>query len=134
MNRRKIISFIVLISIVWFASYLYRQGVANDIKEHKRYAIGKITKSAKGLKTRRRWTYEFLYEGKVIKNARTIDGGYDVEIGECYLVEFSYKNPGNSVIHCGFKYKGDCSSSIDTSWRYIPQSLFDSIPLERRWW
>jgi hypothetical protein len=65
-----------------------------DIEKNKRISIGSITRAYR-IKSRSDFiVYEFEFDQKVYDRHQNVEG--DFKVGDCYLVQFSFKNPNHS--------------------------------------
>jgi hypothetical protein len=124
--KLKSVILILLVLSLFPLSYLYRRNRDNDIKTHSKFAIGKIFKFTTSLKSGNAWHYEFRYEGKLYENYRSTHIDYDVNIGDYYLVNFSYKNPEHNKILYDYKLNDDKLSYINNVWDTIPHNILHS--------
>ena len=121
LSNKKIIPVIILIGILFTISYLFRRSRDNDIIQNKMYTFARIVKRVGSLKNGNEWFYEFIYKNKVYESFRSTHIGYDVRIGDYYLVQFSYKNPAHNRILYQYQLKPEM---ID-----FRNYIGDSIPI-----
>jgi len=128
MNKEKIKSLILILIVLSLfpISYFYRKNKSNDIENHSKYAIGKVSKFTTSLNSGNAWSYNFKYNGNLYENYRSTHVDYDINLGDYFLVNFSSENPEHNKIMYEYKLNKDKLSFIDSVWDSIPESILHS--------
>ena len=132
--NKKSIPIIIFILVLFIISFLWRKDKKKDIEANSKYTIGRITKQLSSLKNGRQWYYEFIYKGKTYEWYRSTHIGYDVNVGDYFLVEFSSKNPENSKILYEYQLKPDQGESKYFVWDTIPIAILQYHEKKNRIW
>jgi len=112
-----------LIIVIFIIPYFWRKNKKRDIDENSKYAIALIIKKTGSLKNGYHWHYQFFYNNRVYEAYRSTHIGYDVKIGDYFLVKFSYKNPSHSKILYEYQLKPGNQQYINYVWDTIPTSI-----------
>lgn len=132
--NRKSIPIIFFVILLFLISFIYRKNKQADIAANSKYAIAKITKQLSSLKNGHQWYYEFVYKKNVYEWYRSTHVGYDIKIGDYFLVQFSSKNPGHSKIFYEYQLKPDKLEYINYVWDTIPKSILKYRKKQDRFW
>lgn len=115
-----LIAFIILFVVPWF----YRKYRDNSIEENKLYTIGKVKVLRRSLKNADQYYFDYYYNNTRLEGARSLHVDYDVNIGDCFIVELSSKNPDFCKILYEHKIKEDsCAGNIKKVWKEFPYSI-----------
>ena len=128
-----LVTVLFLVSI-FIVSWLWRRSVSKDIERNGKYAIGVITKKIGSLKNGNKWRYQFSYQNKVYESYRSTHIGWEVHVGDRFLVKFSSKNPTHSKIFYEYLFKSHKTSQINYSGDTIPYSILIYRKKGDRFW
>jgi hypothetical protein len=120
---KKSLPVIAIVLLIVLISFLWQKNRDIDIKLNSKYAIAKITKQLSSLKNGNQWYYEFGYNGKLYEWYRSTHAGYDVKVGDYFLVEFSSKNPEHSKILYQYQLKPEKLSQVNYIGDTVPTDL-----------
>jgi len=120
---RKTIPFFFILIMIFLVSYLWRRNKNSDIERNSKYTFGKITKKLSSLKNGNHWYYEFTYKGKIYEYYRSTHVGYNVKVGDFFLVQFSKNNPEHSKIYYEYQLNPDMLESKSYIGDSIPKSI-----------
>ena len=126
---------LLLFSIIFIIPYYCRKGKEAEIDKYKLFAIGHITKQTGSLKNGKHWHYEFEYKNEIYRNYRSTHVGYNINIGDLFLVQFSEKDPNKNRIL--YEYKIDpqrTSGNTDIIWKEIPLNSIEFNKKNDKWW
>jgi hypothetical protein len=85
---------IIPFAVLFYFLYSSHQEEVIDIEENKKSTIGSITRTYR-IKSRGDFiVYDFNFDQKTYDRHQSVEGDYNV--GDCYLVQFSSKNPKHS--------------------------------------
>lgn len=132
-NKRNVAVFF-LIGIIVLISYLWRKNRNHDIQVNLKYTFGIITKHLGSLKNGKQFYYEFTYDNKVYEWYRSTHVGYNVHVGDYYLVQFSYKNPSHSKILYEYQLKPEMKAYKDYVGDTIPKSIINFNKKSDKFW
>ena len=137
MNKEDIKSFWLVLGLVillFVIPYFWRKSRSNDIEKNKNYTIGLITKKSGSLNNGYHWHYEFYFDNKKYEAYRSTHVGYDVKVGDHFLVEFSSKNPGYNKILYEYQLKPDQIEYKNYIGDTIPMSILEYHKKKDRFW
>jgi hypothetical protein len=134
-NLKSIWAGLALFILLFVIPYFCRQGKTKEREQNKRYTIGVITERPDALfENRRDWYYEFYYNHKKYQSSRRTHVGYDVKLGDYFLVEFSSKNPDNNKILYEFQLRPDKIESKSYVGDTIPNNILRYNKKKDRLW
>ncbi|MEO6720716.1 MAG: hypothetical protein ABIN67_10120 [Ferruginibacter sp.] len=122
-NIKSLLVGIPFFILIFGGSYFWRQYRDKDITGNSKYVIGYITKKTGSLTSGEQWHYEFKYHNTLYKAYRSTHVDYNVHLGDCFLVNFSSKDPNHCKILYQYKLNGNNLNYMDSVWDTIPKSL-----------
>lgn len=132
--ERKDIPIFILLLLLFIISFLCRKNRENDIKQNNKYAICKTTKKLGSLKNSAKWYYEFEYKNKIYEGSWSHHIGYDINIGDYFLVQFSSKNPEHSKIFYEYQLKPDQIKYKNYIGDTLPMSILEYREKKDKFW
>ncbi|MEO6231433.1 MAG: hypothetical protein ABJB11_07600 [Ferruginibacter sp.] len=129
MGRERLKFFILLsiIVIVFFIiPYFLRKAETADIAANSKFAMGKIIRLTRTLKSGKFWHYQFKYKNIIFENSQSTHVDYDVNLGDYFLVNFSTKNPEHSEMFYKYKLAATKQNYVDSTWNTIPEYILTS--------
>lgn len=123
-----------LLIIIFIVPYFWRKSKSDDIEKNKKYTIGVISKKTGSLKNGYHWHYEFYYNGKKYEAYRSTHIGYDVKVGNYFLIQFSSKNPEYSKVFYEYQLEPDKIEYKNYVWDTIPKSILQYHKKQNRLW
>ena len=122
---KSLLTAILFISVIFFISYLWLKNKSEDIEKNSKYAIAVITSKKGSLNNGNQWYYQFSYQNKVYEGYRSTHVGWDVNIGDHLLVQFSFRNPDHSKIFYEYLLKQEYSNQSNYIGDTIPYSILE---------
>ena len=125
MNKEKksILGLFILLVLIFGVPYLWRNYRDNDIKEHSKFAFGKVIKKTGSLKNGSQWHYNFSFNGFTYEGRWPTHKDYNVHMGDYFLVNFSEKNPEHNKILHDYKLKNHRPDLVNKIWDTIPMKI-----------
>lgn len=125
-QRNTFIFWTSLVIVLIILPYFWRRNRDEDIEKNKRYTFCKILSKVGSLKNGNEWYCQFSYDGKIYSSHRSTHVDYDVKVGECYLVKFSFLKPEHNKLLYEFKLKSDKKEYEHFISEMIPCELLDT--------
>ena len=122
-QQKSFLTLIVLLTLIFGIPYLWRRHRDSDIREHSKYAFGKIVKQTGSLKNGNHWQYEFYFHDTLYNGFWPTHVDYDVGLGDYVLINFSSSDPGHNKPIYRYKLRQYDPAVIKQVWDTIPASL-----------
>lgn len=115
-----LIAFIILFIIPWF----YRKYRDSNIEKNKLYVIGTITTLRGSFKSASKYYFDYYYNNTKYEGSQSINLDYNINIGDCFIVELSSENHKYNKILYEHKIKKDsCVGNLKNVWKEFPYPI-----------